>query len=115
MSRTKRIYNSKHWQWHSEWSLKMRYTGWYNGLFVTRQNGWVYGGTFVYHPWKHACMGHCHSCRDARKDWRRKRHQLKNELRLELKRYGAVDLERIELPSVACKTTVLPLNDRPVP
>jgi len=79
MSRTIRIYNSKHWKWHAEHEIE----------FFNRDYEWLYTGTddtmipgvivrivkkkynpstwewryrhngFVYHPYKQLCMGCC--------------------------------------------------------
>ena len=82
MSRTRRIYNSKHWKWHSEHEIE----------FFNRDYEWIYTGTdfvfsgvvarvvkekynpdtwewryryntFRYHPYKQLCMGCCSYCR----------------------------------------------------
>jgi hypothetical protein len=85
MSRTKRIYNSKHWKWHAEWDVRMRKTYPSTYSYSSDDTGGIYGWFFIYHPYHQTCMGRCRMCRNEKENgWRRKRYRLKYELRLEI-------------------------------
>lgn len=99
MSRTKRIYNSKHWKWHSEghivwypdWSTaEMEYTGEvdYIGDMEIKVFKWInydwYPSTsvFPYHPYHQLYMGCCSHCGIARvRERRTRRRRIKLEER----------------------------------
>lgn len=80
MSRTRRIYNRKHWKWHAEGHIKYLSPFWMRKYVATdedvqignitgkllkevsRESEWFYTGSFFYHPYNQVCMGCCLQC-----------------------------------------------------
>jgi len=88
MSRTKRIYNSKHWKWHTEQEILAKRLPEARWMLLQDDTGGLYGWTFVYHPYRWMCMGCCRRCGEHRlREKRTRRRKLKYEAWLVLKHW----------------------------
>jgi len=98
MSRTKRIYNTAHWQWHADGHIVWypnystatymdtgkvsMIAGFESKIVHITVNDWYpsYFGTFFYHPYDQVCMGCCVWCSIQRtREKRTRRRKLKLE------------------------------------